>query len=89
MEKTTKALWNYLRWYRDQVLKGTGNTTSVRKNKEGGGDLNTIFKRLAKEAVAGVLGRIVSPLVDYQITGEAFPNMLQQFRGEVGVVKSL
>ena len=44
-----------------------------------------IIKRLAKEAAAGDYGRTISPFVNHDKKGGAFPIMLQQFRRAVAL----
>ena len=48
-------------------------------------DFDKAIKILAREAVAGIDGMGVSPLVNTDRKGGAFPIMLQQFRRATGV----
>ena len=50
-----------------------------------GEDFNNIITRLAQEAASGEHGMTISPLVNTDRKGGAFPIMLQQFRRAIGV----
>ena len=51
---------------------------------EKGGDFGNITKLLAREAAFGDDGMSISPLVNTDQKGDAYPAMLQQFRRAIG-----
>lgn len=68
------------RFFRGQVIPITAGWFG-----EIGKDFATIIKTIAREAASGECGMTISPLINSDRKGGAFPIMLQQFRRAIGV----
>ena len=68
-----------------QFLSTTGLPLCAGGFGEIGEDFDKVITRLAREAAAGDHGLRISPLVNTDRKGGAFPIMLQQFRRAIGV----